>query len=506
MDTVFSGAIWSVCYLLVVASLSIYGIHRLVICYLFLRYKNQGVQPLRRWDHLPLVTVQLPIFNEYYVGKRLLSAVSRIDYPREKLQIQILDDSSDETRVILERGSRLLRKAGFDVVYLYRKDRVGFKAGALAAGLEAARGEFIFILDADFVPPPCILLETIHHFTNPKIGMVQMRWGHLNRYYSLLTRIQAIFLDGHFLLEQTARCRSGRFFNFNGTAGIWRKSCIETSGGWHYDTLTEDLDLSYRAQMGGWKFLFLPDIVVPAELPVDMNGFKSQQHRWTKGSIQTCKKLLPLLWKSNIPLLTKLEGTIHLVSNFSYLLLLLLCLLILPNSFAATHSTVYMFLVDVPIFIATSISILFFYIIAQQYVNPRGWLREIWLFPMLLALAAGMSINNARGVIEALFNHRSEFKRTPKYGIKSGFNSRHRGASARYWPLCSSLPLAEVLFTVYFGFCIGSAILNGQWFSIPFLLVFLVGFSYVAFLSIALWLQRWLILANPQDRQKEVIA
>jgi len=506
MKTIFSGTTWSVCYLLVVTSLSVYGIHRLVICYLFLRYKDQRVQPLRQWEHLPLVTVQLPIFNEYYVGKRLLGAVSKIDYPREKLQIQILDDSNDETRIVLERESKTLRKAGFDVAYIYRKDRIGFKAGALAAGLEAAKGEFIFILDADFVPPPCVLLETIHYFTNPKIGMVQMRWGHLNRHYSFLTRIQAILLDGHFLLEQTARCRSGRFFNFNGTAGIWRKSCIETSGGWHYDTLTEDLDLSYRAQMGGWKFLFLPDIVVPAELPVDMNGFQSQQHRWTKGSVQTCKKLLPRLWKSDIPLPIKLESTVHLVSNFSYLLLLLLCLLILPNSFAATHSAIYVLLVDIPIFVTTSISILFFYIVSQRYVNPNGWLKEVWLFPMLLALAAGMSINNARGVVEAIFNHQSEFKRTPKCGIKSGFNSRRLKTRPRYWPLCSALPIAEVLFAIYFGFCVGMAILNGQWFSIPFLLVFLIGFSYVAFLSITFWLQRWSILSNSQDRQKEVIA
>lgn len=500
MDIVFSGAIWSVCYLLVVISLSVYGMHRLVICYLFLRYKNQEVQPSRQWEHLPIVTVQLPIFNEYYVGERLLDAVSKIDYPREKLQIQILDDSSDDTRVVLERESSALREAGFDIAYLYRRDRVGFKAGALAAGLETAKGEFVLILDADFIPPPHVLLKTIHHFTNPKIGMVQMRWGHLNRCYSFLTRIQAILLDGHFLLEQTARCKSGRFFNFNGTAGIWRKSCIVTSGGWHYDTLTEDLDLSYRAQMSGWKFLFLPDIVVPAELPVDMSGFKSQQHRWTKGSIQTCKKLLPQLWKSNIPLLTKLEGTVHLVSNFSYLLLLLLCLLVFPNSFATAHSVPYVLLVDIPIFVATSISIPFFYIMVQRYVNPHGWLRELWLLPMLPALAAGMSISNARGVVEAIFNHQSEFKRTPKYGIRNEFNSRRLRVCPRYWPLCSSLPFAELLFTIYFGFCVGTATLNRQWFSIPFLLVFLVGFGYVAFLSVTFWLQRWSTLANSRDR------
>lgn len=503
MEIVFSNAVWSICYLLVVVSLSIYGVHRFIICYLFLRYKNQKTQPIRKWKCLPLITVQLPIFNEYYVSKRLLHAVSKLAYPKDKLQIQILDDSNDETRVILERESKALRKAGFDVDYLHRKDRDGFKAGALAAGLGTAKGEFIFILDADFIPSPYVLRETVHHFTDPQIGMVQMRWGHLNRDYSILTRIQAIFLDGHFLLEQTARCRSGRFFNFNGTAGIWRKSCIETSGGWQYDTLTEDLDLSYRAQMGGWKFLFLPDVVVPAELPIDMNGFKSQQHRWTKGSIQTCKKLLPQLWKSDIPLLTKLESTIHLVSNFSYLLLIFLCLLMLPHSFAAVHSVTYIFLVDVPIFIATSISILFFYIVAQRHLNPDGWLGEIWLFPMLLALAAGMSINNAKGVIEAIFNHQSEFRRTPKYGIKND-NLRCQVTASRYWPLCSFLPIAEIVFTVYFGFCVRSALVKGQWLSIPFLLVFLVGFSYVAFMSI--WIQRYLILSHQHNRREEAVA
>lgn len=506
MDAVFSSALWSVCYLIVTVSLSIYGMHRFLICYLFLRHKNQPTQPLSRFKDLPIVTIQLPIFNEYYVKKRLLMAVSKIIYPKEKLQIQVLDDSTDETRVVLERESQILRDEGLDVQYIHRINRTGFKAGALSNGLKTAKGEFILILDADFVPQPDILLKTIHHFTNPKIGMVQMRWGHLNRRYSFLTRMQAIFLDGHLLLEQTARSRSGRFFNFNGTAGIWRKSCIETSGGWQHDTLTEDLDLSYRAQLYGWTFVFLPNVVVPAELPIDMNGFKSQQHRWTKGSIQTCKKLLPQLWRSRIPLIVKLEATVHLTSNFGYLLLVFLCLLVFPSSFTATHSTIYMVLVDLPIFLSTSISIAFFYIVAQRHLNPRGWLTDVWMLPMLLALAVGMSVNNARGVIEAIFNHQSEFTRTPKYGIGSTPHRTHKICTVRYLPLVSFLPAVELLFAAYFTFCVYSAITRGQWISVPFLLIFLTGFGYVASKSIMFWIHRWLaLITSPQD-QGEVAA
>src|SRR3954469_14421358 len=285
--------IWTICYLSVLVGLSAYGIHRYFIIYLFLKNRKRAPVPVSRFEQLPKVTVQLPIFNEIYVVQRLLRSVSELDYPRDRLQIQVLDDSTDETRDITAKCTEELRSRGFNVDLIQRVDRTGFKAGALATGLDQAEGEFVCILDADFVPNPDLLMRTVHFFTDPKVGMIQTRWGHLNRGYSLLTRVQAMFLDGHLLLEQTARSRSGRFFNFNGTAGLWRRSCIEDAGGWQHDTLTEDLDLSYRAQLKGWRFIFLADQVTPAELPVDMNGFKSQQHRWTKGSIQTCKKLLP---------------------------------------------------------------------------------------------------------------------------------------------------------------------------------------------------------------------
>ncbi|MGZ5537290.1 MAG: cellulose synthase family protein, partial [Chthoniobacterales bacterium] len=277
--------IWTICYLSVLLGLSAYGIHRYCIIYLFLKHRKRHPQPMSQFVQLPKVTMQLPVFNEVYVVERLLKSVSEIDYPRELLQIQVLDDSTDDTRALTARCVAELQGRGINVELIHRLDRTGFKAGALEAGLATAEGEFVCILDADFVPQPDLLQKTVHFFTDPKVGMIQTRWGHLNRTYSLLTRVQAMFLDGHLLLEQTARSRSGRFFNFNGTAGLWRRTCIEEAGGWQHDTLTEDLDLSYRAQLAGWKFMFLPDVITPAELPVDMNGFKSQQHRWTKGSV-----------------------------------------------------------------------------------------------------------------------------------------------------------------------------------------------------------------------------
>ena len=489
LDAIFQNVIWNFCYLSVLLGLSAFGIHRYFIIYLFLKNRRKHSEPADTFRELPFVTVQLPVFNEYYVIRRLIKAVGSLDYPRERLQIQILDDSIDETHEIAESEAAILRSQGLDVEYLHRESREGFKAGALAAGLERAKGEFIFILDADFVPAPDTLKRTIHHFTDSRLGMVQMRWGHLNRDHSLLTTVQSLFLDGHLLLEQTARSRSGRFFNFNGTAGIWRKSCIRDSGGWQHDTLTEDLDLSYRAQMKGWRFVYLPDIVVPGELPVDINGFKSQQHRWTKGSIQTCKKLLPGIWRSRLPLLIKLEATAHLTANFGYLLLVLLCVLILPQSYA-THGALYAWLIDLPIFFATSVSISLFYIVAQTHLNPRGWLRELWMFP--LALATGMSVNNARGVIEAILNRRSEFSRTPKYGIQA---SRAPMRRVRYMPLKSWLPLMELVFALYFAFCTWNAANMGHWLSVPFLTIFLGGFAYVALKSVSFWIQQAAVLS-----------
>ncbi len=317
--------------------------------------------------------------------------------------------------------------------------------------------------------------------------MIQTRWGHLNRGYSLLTRVQAMFLDGHLLLEQTARSRSGRFFNFNGTAGLWRKSCIKEAGGWQHDTLTEDLDLSYRAQLVGWKFIFLPDVVTPAELPVDMNGFKSQQHRWTKGSIQTCKKLLPTVWRSKLPFAIKLEATGHLTSNFAYLLLACLCVLLHPSTGGPPPGWIRSFLIDVPIFLTASVSVAAFYICAQRELHPRTWMKEILLLPCLLALGVGLSLNNARAVLEAVFNHRSDFTRTPKYGIE---RKSQPWRTCKYRPLKSILPVAEMAFAIYFTYFVWFALEHRQFLTVPFLLMFQGGFLYVSLCSLRSWLPR----------------
>jgi cellulose synthase/poly-beta-1,6-N-acetylglucosamine synthase-like glycosyltransferase len=481
--------IWTICYLSVLFGLSAYGIHRYVIIYLFLKNRKNEPQPASHFVTLPKVTMQLPIFNEIYVVERLLRSVSELDYPRDLLQIQVLDDSTDDTREVTAAVTEELRGRGLNVERIHRVDREGFKAGALAAGLESAEGEFVCILDADFVPPRDLLRKTIDFFTDPKVGMIQTRWGHLNRGYSLLTRVQAMFLDGHLLLEQTARSRSGRFFNFNGTAGLWRKTCIQEAGGWQHDTLTEDLDLSYRAQLAGWKFVFLTNVVTPAELPVDMNGFKSQQHRWTKGSIQTCKKLLPTIWRSPLPLTIKLEATGHLTSNFAYLLLASLCVLLQPWT-GGPQGWIRTFLIDVPIFLTASLSVAVFYICAQRELHPRTWMKEILLLPCLLALGVGLSLNNARAVLEAVFNHQSDFARTPKYGIE---RKSQPWRDCKYMPLKSLLPIAEIGFAIYFTYFVCFAIVHRQYLSVPFLLMFQGGFLYVSLSSVAQWWPRNLL-------------
>ena len=476
--------IWTVCYLSVLTGLSAYGIHRYFIIYLYLKNRNGAPVPPGYFERLPKVTMQLPIFNEVYVAERLLRSVSEVEYPRELLQIQVLDDSTDETRQITTLCAEELRQRGFNVQLIHRVDRTGFKAGALSAGLDAAEGEFLCILDADFVPQKDLLKRTVHFFTDPKVGMIQTRWGHLNRGYSLLTRMQAIFLDGHLLLEQTARSRSGRFFNFNGTAGLWRRSCIQQSGGWQADTLCEDLDLSYRAQLAGWKFVYLADVVTPAELPVDMNGFKSQQHRWTKGSVQTCKKLLPTIWRSQLPFPIKLEATGHLMSNFAYLLLAFLCILLHPSA-GPPQSWLRTFLVDVPFFLAASAPVAVFYICAQRELHPLTWMRQLLFLPCLLALGIGLSLNNARAVLEALINHKSDFTRTPKYGIE---RKSQKWRSCKYRPLKSAVPLVELGFAIYFTYFVVFAIVHGQFLSVPFLVMFQAGFLYVCLSSFA---SRW---------------
>jgi cellulose synthase/poly-beta-1,6-N-acetylglucosamine synthase-like glycosyltransferase len=481
----WTSPLWFVCYVGVLIGLSGYGFHRLTIIYLYLRHSRKRPEPKAKFTELPLVTMQLPIFNEMYVVDRLLDAVSKIDYPKDKLQIQVLDDSTDETTEISRRGVERLRERGFDAELIHRDDRTGFKAGALENGTKTAKGDFLFILDADFVPNADVLQKTIHYFTDPQIGMIQTRWGHLNRTFNVLTRVQAMFLDGHLELEQVARNRSGRFFTFNGTGGMWRKQCIADAGGWEHDTLTEDMDLSYRAQLNGWRFIFLNDVETPAELPVDMDGFKSQQHRWTKGSIQVCKKVLPAIWRSRFPLYVKLEATAHLTSNFAYLMLICLCFLIYPNQQSQPQLGEWTYyLINVPIFFFASVSVVMFYLTSQKALRPHTWWKEVPYLPLLLALGIGMSINNAKAVMEAIFNHETAFIRTPKYGIGQ---SRASGDWKRssYKAMKTVTPIVELLFGFFFLFVVVDAAMNARWASAILLMPFPVGFFYTSLSSLA---------------------
>lgn len=469
-------------YLFLIVLLSFYGFHRYWILYLYFRHykwsKPNEIPVLK--DPFPVVTVQLPVFNERYVVERLIDAVCRLHYPREKLEIQVLDDSTDDTTKMTSDKIAWWKGQGTDIHYLHREDRRGFKAGALANGLQKAKGEFLAIFDADFVPPPDFLLKTLPYFQDSKIGMVQTRWGHLNEGYSLLTWIQSIFLDGHFLLEHTARNRSGAFFNFNGTAGVWRRQAIESSGGWQHDTLTEDLDLSYRAQMNGWRFMFLPDVVCPAELPVDINAFKTQQNRWTMGAIQTAKKMLPTIWRSPVSLKVKVEATFHLTACVGYVLMAVLSILLPMSLYFRTRSHWPMtgFLEGLAL-AATTLSVGIFYAVCQKHLYPN-WKMRLANLPLMVSVGVGMCLSNSKAVLQGLTNRRFEFYRTPKYSVierdkswkQKNYRSRKRFSG-----------LIELAFAVYFVFALYAAYDLGHWFSLPFIALFAFGYGYVAFLT-----------------------
>src|SRR5271155_3604376 len=472
-------------YFVVLIILAAYGAHRYWLVYLYYKYKkNKTTEPPAHFDSetLPRVTVQLPIFNEQYVVDRLLDAVCRLEYPNEKLDIQLLDDSTDETievaRLLVERYAAL----GHPVHYIHRDNREGFKAGALEAGLKTAKGEFVAIFDADFVPPPDFLLKCIHHFTDPKVGMVQTRWTHINRNYSLLTQVEAILLDGHFVLEHSGRARSGVFFNFNGTAGMWRRSAVDGAGGWPHDTLTEDTDLSYRAQLKGWKFIYLQDVECPAELRVEMTAFKTQQARWAKGLIQVSKKILPQVLKSDQRFHVKLEAWYHLTANLSYPLMIVLSVLLLPAMIIRFYQGWFQMLyIDLPLFMASTFSISSFYLVSQRELFPKSWLRSLLYLPFLMALGIGLTITNTKAVIEALIGKESAFARTPKYHVES---KKDKVGATKSRKRLGWVPWLELVIGAYFALTIYYAVENENYVTIPFLLLFVVGYWYTGLMSL----------------------
>jgi cellulose synthase/poly-beta-1,6-N-acetylglucosamine synthase-like glycosyltransferase len=468
-------------YFFVLIILAVYGWHRYYLVYLYLRYRDQEPKPGPPLDPQPVVTIQLPLYNEMYVADRLIAAVCAIDYPRELLEIQVLDDSTDETRSVAELAVRRLAAQGHDIKYIHRTNRAGYKAGALEEGLKVARGEFIAIFDADFLPTPDFLVRLMPHFADPGIGMVQARWGHINQDYSLLTKIQSILLDGHFVLEHGGRNRAGRFFNFNGTAGVWRRSAIADAGGWQHDTLTEDLDLSYRAQLRGWRFVFVSNVIAPAEVPVEMNAFKSQQHRWAKGSIQTCRKLLPRILRAPVPLGVKAEAFFHLTANFNYPLMCVMSILIFPSMVIRYNMGWYeMLLIDVPLFFAATFSVCNFYMVCQREIHS-DWVTRIKYLPFLMSIGIGLSINNTRAVFEALFNKQTEFARTPKYRIEGAADD---WIGKKYHQSVAVQPLIELALGLYFTWTIFYAMANQIYGTLPFLFLFQIGFLYTGLLSI----------------------
>jgi cellulose synthase/poly-beta-1,6-N-acetylglucosamine synthase-like glycosyltransferase len=473
-----------VLYFTILVVLAIYGGYRIKQVIDFWRYRKFVPQPKERFSEadLPIITVQLPLFNEMYVVGRLVKAVTEIDYPREKLQIQVLDDSTDETVRIAEETVEKYSQLGFDIHYIHRDDRTGFKAGALENGLQHAKGELLAIFDADFVPKPDCLRKLVDFFTDPVVGCAQMRWSHINANYNLLTKLQTIMLDGHFVVEQTTRNRTGGFFNFNGTAGIWRRSAITMSGGWQHDTLTEDTDLSFRAQLMGWRFVYLLDEEAPAEIPVEINAFKAQQRRWAKGVMQVGIKLYPRIWRSHLPMRVRLEMFFRLTGNISYPLMIVASFLQFPLLLVRYNQPFYhLMIVDLPLLFFSSISVFLFYGTAVWYLDAKRAPRLLHL-PLVMALGIGLAFSNARAVLEALFGIKSEFVRTPKYSVEKTNDETWK--RKKYKRKRGLLPLLELGFSIYFLFAILYAGHLQMWGTIPFLFLFFIGFGYMGVMSI----------------------
>ena len=487
-DTPFAGVhrlVWFdwamlIPYFTVLIVLSVYGLHRYEIIRTYFKHRAKATgRPPALFEHLPPVTIQLPLYNERYVVERLIEEVVKIQYPRELLQIQVLDDSTDDTAPFAEALVERFHNIGYPIEYHHRSNRHGFKAGALQEGLKTATGEFVAVFDADFCPPPDFLQRTVHFFTDPSVGVVQTRWSYLNRDYNFLTEVEAILLDGHFILEHGARSRAGYFFNFNGTAGILRVKMIADAGGWQHDTLTEDSDLSYRAQLKGWRFVYLPGLDCPSELPVEMHGFQVQQSRWAKGLTQVAQKLLPAILKADIPRRVKAEAFLHLTPNISYPLMIVVSALLLPVMIVRFYMGVWeMVFLDLPLIAASFWSISAFYVIAQRELHPKNWKRSVLMLPLLMAVGVGLTIVNTRAVLEALFGVQTAFARTAKYAI----GDRPVNLEVKKYRRRSGwLPYAEILVGTYFAAMVVFAIQTYNFFSIPFLLLFVCGYYWAGF-------------------------
>ncbi len=478
-------------YLFALVALFVYGMNCYLLMVFYRCHRREAVKKhadIRKHFYQnvspadwPRVTIQLPIFNECYVVERLLKSVCRIDYPKDLLEIQVLDDSTDETVNIAQAVIADMKLEGIDIVYHHRQDRKGYKAGALKEGLKSAKGELIGIFDADFMPQPDFLKESVPYFINPQVGMLQTRWGHINSDYSLLTRAQSMGIDGHFGVEQASRAWSGFFLNFNGTAGVWRKKTIEDSGGWQADTLTEDLDLSYRAQLRGWKLCFAPTVVCPAEVPVTINAFKSQQHRWAKGSIQTAQKNLGNLFRADLPLLVKIQAFLHLTHYMVHPMMLLVVLTSLPMLYSQWFFNHLAF----PIMVFTLLCLATFgpstmYLFSQRVLYP-DWKKRIRYLPFLMCLGTGIAVNNTKAVLEALLKIESGFIRTPKYGIK---RRGQRWGNMKYSMPLTSVSVLEFLLGIYSLTGLIMFLFFSKFLVSPFLLIYTLGFFYVFFLSV----------------------
>lgn len=471
-----------VTYFAVLLVLASYGVHRSHLVFQCWRHRHKLARAralpvgarLRSDAELPVVTIQLPLFNEATVAVRLIETVAKIDYPRDRLEIQVLDDSTDETQAIASAVVERLRREGLDVVYIHRVDRVGYKAGALDHGLKTARGELVAIFDADFLPPVNFLRDVVGHFADPAIGMVQTRWGHLNRDHSLLTQVQALMLDGHHMVENRARFGAGHLFNFSGTGGIWRRVAIDEAGGWQHDTLTEDLDLSYRAQLAGWRFVYRDDVISPAELPEDVSAFRAQQYRWAKGTVQTARKLLGRVMKAPLTPGQRLEAFFHLTPHFAYPLMVALSVLLLPAlAFMPATDPRTMLLIDLPLVLGTSGSLAAFYCLAESAQGRSRW-SALARLPMVIALGAGLAPHLTKAVHEGWSARAGEFVRTPKKGSHEG---RYRARA--------NLPLVEMGLSLLSVMSVAVSLETGHYFATPFALLFAFGYGYVAALVIA---------------------